>query len=211
MCGTSASLAHLGCGGDATGNHATAAGSSSVPFSVWTVTRSCAQSITRLWRVFTPREGRNGWPIALHVSRSYRYPLLSLSAAANCYNIGSKVDACVASQFGVHSTRRPPETEIQSSRHDGEMHDVAASTERPEARLCELDQQISVAREQIASLERALASSRRIGMAIGILMARRRVTDAVAFQLLSQASQQRNRKLRNLAEEVIETGDIPSR
>lgn len=58
------------------------------------------------------------------------------------------------------------------------------------------------------NLERALASNRRIGMAVGILMARRGLTDEQAFDCLRQVSQRRNVKLRDLAESVIYTGDL---
>ena len=57
-------------------------------------------------------------------------------------------------------------------------------------------------------LEKALASNRRIGMAIGILMARRRLTEEQAFDCLRIESQHRNVKLRDIAESVIYTGDI---
>jgi ANTAR domain/GAF domain len=64
-------------------------------------------------------------------------------------------------------------------------------------------------REQRLNLERALDSSRGIGAAIGILMARRLVTREQAFQLLQTASQHNNRKLRQVAEDVLDTGDLP--
>src|SRR4051794_38987543 len=67
-------------------------------------------------------------------------------------------------------------------------------------------EQLLAARERIGHLETALASNRRIGIAIGIVMARNRVTDEAAFALLREQSQARNRKLRDLAEEVIHTG-----
>ena len=59
------------------------------------------------------------------------------------------------------------------------------------------------------NLERALASNRTIGTAIGILMALERVTSAEAFDLLRQCSQRTNRKLRDVAEDVIFTGALP--
>ena len=57
-------------------------------------------------------------------------------------------------------------------------------------------------------LEKALASNRRIGMAIGILMSRRQLTEQEAFDCLRIESQRRNVKLRDIAETVIYTGDI---
>lgn len=60
------------------------------------------------------------------------------------------------------------------------------------------------------NLEVALKSSRQIGTAMGILMARRLVTSEQAFELLNRASQHLNRKLRDIAEEVELTGTLPN-
>ena len=65
-------------------------------------------------------------------------------------------------------------------------------------------------REQIAGLEQAVASNRAIGMAIGILMAIRKVSPDEAFALLRVVSQRRNRKLREIADEVVLTGELPA-
>jgi AmiR/NasT family two-component response regulator len=62
-----------------------------------------------------------------------------------------------------------------------------------------------------ASLATALTTSRQIGTAIGILMNARRITADDAFELLRGSSQQLNRKLRDVALEVTETGTLPSR
>ena len=77
------------------------------------------------------------------------------------------------------------------------------------ALVAELQQAAVQAQEQIAHLEIALVSSRRIGAAMGVLMASRRVTDEQAFALLRMASQHNHRKLRDIAEEVVLTGELP--
>jgi GAF domain-containing protein len=64
-------------------------------------------------------------------------------------------------------------------------------------------------REQISGLEQAVASNRSIGMAIGILMAIRRIGQDEAFDLLRTVSQRTNRKLREIADEVVHTGQLP--
>jgi len=64
-------------------------------------------------------------------------------------------------------------------------------------------------REQISGLEQAVASNRSIGMAIGILMAIRRIGQDEAFELLRGVSQRTNRKLRDIADEVVHTGQLP--
>jgi hypothetical protein len=64
---------------------------------------------------------------------------------------------------------------------------------------------------KITDLETALASSRSIGTAVGILMARHLITADEAFGRLSRSSQELNRKLRDLAVQVELTGDLPAR
>jgi ANTAR domain len=55
----------------------------------------------------------------------------------------------------------------------------------------------------------ALESSRQIGAAIGIVMARFTCTYEQGFAVLRTASQRTHRKLRDVAEEVVFTGDVP--
>jgi GAF domain-containing protein len=57
-------------------------------------------------------------------------------------------------------------------------------------------------------LREALESRDVIGQAKGILMARRGCTPDAAFELLRQASQQRNTKLRDIAEQVVYLGEL---
>ena len=57
-------------------------------------------------------------------------------------------------------------------------------------------------------LREALESRDVIGQAKGILMARRNCTADAAFQALRQASQRRNIKLREVAEQVVYLGDL---
>jgi signal transduction histidine kinase/DNA-binding response OmpR family regulator/PAS domain-containing protein len=66
------------------------------------------------------------------------------------------------------------------------------------------------AEDKAANLERALSSNRQIGAAMGILMARLQLTDEQAFDLLRKTSQNRHRKLRDIAEEVLMTGEVPA-
>lgn len=71
----------------------------------------------------------------------------------------------------------------------------------------------AAARERAAQLKRALRSSRDIGVAMGVLMTQHKITRAQAFDLLRVTSQHTNRKLRDIAVEVADTGalDIPRR
>jgi hypothetical protein len=63
--------------------------------------------------------------------------------------------------------------------------------------------------EMVMNLQRALESNREIGVAIGILMARALCTQQQAFDRLRTASQGLHRKLRDIAEQVKETGELP--
>jgi len=68
-------------------------------------------------------------------------------------------------------------------------------------------------RDKVMNLEQALASSRDIGVAMGVLMARYRLTREQAIDLLRIASQRSNRKLRDIAVEVGDCGvlrDMPT-
>jgi hypothetical protein len=64
-------------------------------------------------------------------------------------------------------------------------------------------------RDRAGNLDRALQTSRDIGVAIGILMTRHMIPRQQAFELLRITSQRLNRKINELAVEVIETGALP--
>ncbi|MDR6864659.1 GAF and ANTAR domain-containing protein [Phycicoccus sp. 3266] len=69
---------------------------------------------------------------------------------------------------------------------------------------------VSAARhhEQVEHLERALHTSRHIGVALGILVNSRKTSLDEAWELLAKASQDRNVKVSALAEHVIQTGSL---
>jgi GAF domain-containing protein len=62
---------------------------------------------------------------------------------------------------------------------------------------------------QLEELERALVSRDTIGQAKGILMERLRFTPEQAFERLRLASMDQNVKVRDLAEHVVRTGEVP--
>lgn len=69
---------------------------------------------------------------------------------------------------------------------------------------------LTAARRQskIVNLERALQTSRRIGTAMGILMATNRITEKQAFNLLRIASQSNHRKVHDVADDVVQSGEL---
>jgi ANTAR domain len=79
----------------------------------------------------------------------------------------------------------------------------------PVAELRRLRVRLATVEARARHLEVALASNRRIGMALGILMARHGISEEVAFAALRRASGRRNVKLREVAEEVVYTGATP--
>ena len=98
----------------------------------------------------------------------------------------------------------------ESHRRSGELlHNVTASATDATRAVAELRQELGVAREKIANLEQALVTARRIGAAVGIVMARLSVTEDEAFLVLRSASQREQRKLRVIADEIVFTGVIP--
>ena len=77
------------------------------------------------------------------------------------------------------------------------------------AQALALEASVGLAQEQrIVRLEGAMQSGQDVAKACGILMARFRLTDEAAFTALRQASQKRNAKVRDLADEVIATGTL---
>ena len=83
---------------------------------------------------------------------------------------------------------------VQAHRHLQELREVA------------VDEAETVA----GQLRQALASNRTIGTAIGIVMARYGLASDRAFHTLVRISQQSNRKLREVADEIVAAGAIPA-
>ena len=68
-----------------------------------------------------------------------------------------------------------------------------------------------LARDKAANLLKAMESNREIGVAMGILMHRHRLSRDQAFAVLRVASQDSNRKLAEVASEVADTGTLEIR
>jgi hypothetical protein len=63
--------------------------------------------------------------------------------------------------------------------------------------------------EEIAQLHFAVMSNRRISLAMGILMRDQNIDENEAFMHLRRMSQDSNRKLRDIAEDVIDHRRLP--
>lgn len=70
--------------------------------------------------------------------------------------------------------------------------------------------QAARSREEVLNLRRAVDSNRQVGIATGVLMALRKLEADAAFELLRSTSQETNRKLMEVAQEVSRTGTLPA-
>jgi curved DNA-binding protein CbpA len=88
-------------------------------------------------------------------------------------------------------------------------HSQAAGTtaERPTP-VRDLSERVEALTAEVNQLRIARDSNRRIGMAMGIVMNQLHVNDEQAFDVLRRTSQKTNRKIRDVAEDVIQ--DRPS-
>lgn len=91
--------------------------------------------------------------------------------------------------------------------HDTRMDALEARFDVDREVIAQLQADGLLSEEHAAHLSHALQSSRKIGAAIGIVMAERKVSEAAAFHILSKASQDSNRKLQVVAHEVVSDGN----
>ncbi|HET8589733.1 MAG TPA: ANTAR domain-containing protein [Nakamurella sp.] len=141
------------------------------------------------------------------------------TAHAGRQSIRDQRDQADADQQTIRNLQNQAEADQQTIRN---LQDEADANR---AAIRELEEQASVDRAviavlqaegeidrgQIANLEAALVTARRIGAAMGVLMARHRMTDSQAFDVLRKGSQHTNRKLRDVADEVVLTGLLPGK
>jgi signal transduction histidine kinase/DNA-binding response OmpR family regulator len=71
------------------------------------------------------------------------------------------------------------------------------------------DLEVGAAKTTVGQLRKALQSNRTTGTAVGIVMTRYDLDADRAFQVLVRTSQQNNRKLHDIAEELVRTGQLP--
>jgi signal transduction histidine kinase/DNA-binding response OmpR family regulator len=71
------------------------------------------------------------------------------------------------------------------------------------------DAAVDEAQTTVGQLRKALLSNRTTGTAVGMVMTRYEMDAQQAFQVLARISQQSNRKLHDIAEELVRTGALP--
>lgn len=77
-----------------------------------------------------------------------------------------------------------------------------------QAELCPHEVALIEAKAKIANLEVALTTARVISTAVGVLMSMFKINSGAAFDMLVVASQNTHRKVRDVADEVVETGTL---
>jgi hypothetical protein len=127
-----------------------------------------------------------------------QFPSGSRSEASTAEaDVGRSVDDLVQSQADLAQSRKDlaqSQGDLAQSRHD----------------LAESRADLVAANELSDHLQEALRTSRQIGMAIGILMERHKLTAEQAFDQLREGSSRRNVKLRDIAEQLLFTGEDPT-
>ena len=108
----------------------------------------------------------------------------------------------------VSAEERADASEERAGVDRGRIDRLEERADADAALIAELRAEGLVTREHAENLEEALTTSRRIGAAIGVVMARTGATEAEAFELIKRASQDSNRKVRLLADDVVLTGDV---
>lgn len=96
-----------------------------------------------------------------------------------------------------------------AARDDSDEQLIAAMNQVTDTARLVIDNALSRAQAKTRNLEVALATSRTIGMALGIIIERCRLSPEEAFTVLRQISQRDHRKLRDVASELVFTGVIP--
>ena len=86
--------------------------------------------------------------------------------------------------------------------------EAADATTATEQFIVEMLERLDSAEVRAEHLERALQHSRDIGAAVGILMARYKLTQEQAFAALRRVSQDSNVKLYSVALEVVRSGEL---
>jgi AmiR/NasT family two-component response regulator len=86
----------------------------------------------------------------------------------------------------------------------GAVHDVDDALDEAEGVLAaDASGLVSELSDEVRQLKEALDSNRRIGMAMGLVMGQLQVTEVEAFDALRRISQNTNRKLRDVADDII--------
>lgn len=121
---------------------------------------------------------------------------------------GQRADIEALQSLAEEASRRAEAIEERADLEGRRVDALEARADVDREIIRELQAEGLVDREHARNLEAALQTSRVIGAAVGITMAFHGVTETMAFELLRKASNDRNCKLRSLAQQVVLTGDV---
>ena len=110
----------------------------------------------------------------------------------------------------IEATARADESEQRLDETDVQIDALAERARIDREMITQLQADGLLTSEHAVNMALALQSSRTIGAAVGIIMAMRRVSEPVAFDMLKRESQDTNTKIRALAEQIVVTGDVAS-
>jgi chromosome segregation ATPase len=147
----------------------------------------------------------------------YRADLERLEARASEVERRADVQAVLSEAADRRATAHQQRADLADARAEASEARSAGDQVRLtnlEARLTINDRILSellmeglINHEQADHLQDALRTSRRIGAAIGLVMAADKVSEQEAFAILSRRSQDTNVKVRVLADEIVTSGD----
>jgi signal transduction histidine kinase/DNA-binding response OmpR family regulator len=114
----------------------------------------------------------------------------------------------------VLTARADPEAALEAFAHGADDYVVkpfnsAELLARVRAHYQMNQLRVGQAETTVGQLRQALQTNRTIGTAVGIVMSRYELDTQRAFQVLVRTSQQNNRKLHDIAAEVVSTGALP--
>jgi hypothetical protein len=119
-----------------------------------------------------------------------------------------QIDDLVASLAAFHNDMDSLRARADVAHGRADAADLRADASEAQSRLdrmmiAELQADGLISHEHVAQLEQALATSRTIGAAIGILMATRNIGQEEALTVLKGASSRSNTRMRDLAETIV--------
>ncbi|MFC7456121.1 GAF and ANTAR domain-containing protein [Brachybacterium sp. GCM10030267] len=171
---------------------------------------ACSDDIARRLDELQDRTGQGPCLEAAAGSESVRSGDLSTEARWPEFTALALEDTPVRGVLAFHLMETPSPTALNLYAGTGEAFDDDAVTLGALfATHASVLMALADSTHEAATLGAALSTSRQIGAAVGILMSVHRVTEPEAFELLKHASNHLNRKLRDIARDVTETGQLP--
>jgi ANTAR domain-containing protein len=139
--------------------------------------------------------------------------LLSRSDNSDARADASEARADVAEARADRAEVRADRAEILADLDSARVDKIEAAGLLDRKMIAELQADGRLSSAQTPQMEEALRSSRVVGMAMGLIMARQSLTEDQAFAVLAEASQDSNSMLREIAQVIVRggTSDLSAR